>query len=229
MVRTNKNYLERNGEKLPIIPGMIASVDIITGKKTILDFVLKPILKTKQGALLRDSGLGNVFDFFDIKKVGIVLRPNSPELKSFFLEIKEAFELQNIEVLLELNSAHTIKYQKGVSFNKICKEADLFISVGGDGTLISVSRRCTQKPVLGVNLGNLGFLTELSKDEFLQILKKEKKVDFKIENRMLMQAEIGLGKFIAFNDIVITKKTVSSMINIKAKVNSMELTTQSRG
>ncbi|WP_417327040.1 HlyD family type I secretion periplasmic adaptor subunit [Halarcobacter sp.] len=51
VIKTDKNYLEKNGEKLPIIPGMIASVDIKTGKKTILDFILKPILKTKQNAL----------------------------------------------------------------------------------------------------------------------------------------------------------------------------------
>jgi len=51
IVKTDKNYLERHGEKLPIIPGMVASVDIITGKKTILDFLLKPILKVKQNAL----------------------------------------------------------------------------------------------------------------------------------------------------------------------------------
>ena len=51
VIKTNQNYLERNGQKLPIIPGMITSVDIITGKKSILDFILKPILKTKQNAL----------------------------------------------------------------------------------------------------------------------------------------------------------------------------------
>jgi len=51
VVKTNKNYLEYNNEKLTIIPGMVASVDIITGKKTIMDFFLKPILKVKQGAL----------------------------------------------------------------------------------------------------------------------------------------------------------------------------------
>jgi len=51
LVKANKNYLERNGNKLPIIPGMVASVDIITGKKTILDFILKPILKVKQNSL----------------------------------------------------------------------------------------------------------------------------------------------------------------------------------
>jgi adhesin transport system membrane fusion protein len=43
--------LEYNNEKLTIIPGMVASVDIVTGKKTIMDFFLKPILKVKQGAL----------------------------------------------------------------------------------------------------------------------------------------------------------------------------------
>jgi membrane fusion protein, adhesin transport system len=51
LVKTNKNYLEKRGKKLPIIPGMVATVDIITGKKTILDFILKPILKVKQDSL----------------------------------------------------------------------------------------------------------------------------------------------------------------------------------
>lgn len=51
IVETNKTYLEKNGEEFPIIPGMIANIEIITGKKTILDFILKPILKTKDGAL----------------------------------------------------------------------------------------------------------------------------------------------------------------------------------
>lgn len=50
LIQTTQNYLERNGNKFPIIPGMIASVDIVTGKKTIMDFILKPILKTQQNA-----------------------------------------------------------------------------------------------------------------------------------------------------------------------------------
>ncbi|MDD3009508.1 MAG: HlyD family type I secretion periplasmic adaptor subunit [Arcobacter sp.] len=51
LVKTDKNYLERKSKKLPIIPGMVATVDIVTGKKTILDFILKPILKVKQDSL----------------------------------------------------------------------------------------------------------------------------------------------------------------------------------
>ncbi len=51
VIRTNKNYLEKDGERYSIIPGMVANVDIVTGQKTILDFILKPILKTKDSAL----------------------------------------------------------------------------------------------------------------------------------------------------------------------------------
>jgi adhesin transport system membrane fusion protein len=47
-IKTEKNYLERNGKKLKIIPGMTVSADIITGRKSVLDYILKPILKTKQ-------------------------------------------------------------------------------------------------------------------------------------------------------------------------------------
>ncbi len=51
VIQTEKNYLEKDNQKYSIIPGMVASVDIVTGQKTILDFILKPILKTKQSAL----------------------------------------------------------------------------------------------------------------------------------------------------------------------------------
>ena len=51
LVKTNKNYLQYGDKKLIIIPGMVAKVDIVTGRKTIMDFFLKPILKVKDGAL----------------------------------------------------------------------------------------------------------------------------------------------------------------------------------
>jgi adhesin transport system membrane fusion protein len=51
IIRTDRNYLERHGEKLPIIPGMVASVDVLTGRKTVLDYLMKPILKAKHEAL----------------------------------------------------------------------------------------------------------------------------------------------------------------------------------
>ena len=50
-VRTNQNYLQGKAGKMPIIPGMVANVDILTGQKTILSYLLKPVLKAKQTAL----------------------------------------------------------------------------------------------------------------------------------------------------------------------------------
>jgi len=50
-IKTNKNYLEKNHKKLEIIPGMVANVDILTGKKTIMEYLLKPIFKAKNNAL----------------------------------------------------------------------------------------------------------------------------------------------------------------------------------
>jgi len=50
-LRTTKNYLEKNGDRLNIIAGMNADADILTGRKTVLDYLLKPILKAKQRAL----------------------------------------------------------------------------------------------------------------------------------------------------------------------------------
>ena len=51
IIRTDQNFLVRGEEKLPIIPGMVASVDVLTGRKTILDYLLKPILKARNNAL----------------------------------------------------------------------------------------------------------------------------------------------------------------------------------
>jgi adhesin transport system membrane fusion protein len=50
ILRTNRNYLEKDGKRLPIIPGMVAQVDIQTGKKTVLDYILKPITKVRHEA-----------------------------------------------------------------------------------------------------------------------------------------------------------------------------------
>ena len=50
-VRTHKNAISYRKEQLPIIPGMVTTVDILTGKKTVLDYILKPILKARQNAL----------------------------------------------------------------------------------------------------------------------------------------------------------------------------------
>ena len=156
----------------------------------------------------------------NIKSAGIILRPSSPELKEIYLKIKELFQKADIEILLEDNSANMISL-KGIPLNDLCRKVDFLISVGGDGTLLSVVRKSFKydKPVLGINLGTLGFLTDISMEQFPSFIKDLKNNIYKIDNRMMVEGSVNLNKFVAFNDIVISRKSISSMIKISAKID----------
>ena len=156
----------------------------------------------------------------NIKSAGIILRPSSPELKEIYLKIKELFEKADIEIFLEDNSALMISL-KGIPLDELCSKVDFLISVGGDGTLLSVVRKSYKydKPVLGINLGTLGVLTDISMEQLPSFIKDLKNNIYKIDNRMMVEGSINLNKFVAFNDIVISRKSISSMIKISAKID----------
>ena len=156
----------------------------------------------------------------EIKTAGIILRPSSPELKETYNKIKTLFEKESIEILLEENSAKMIGL-KGHSLDELCQKVDFLISVGGDGTLLSVVRKSFKfdKPVLGINLGTLGFLTDISMEQLPNFIKDLKQNIYKIDNRMMVEGSVNLNKFVAFNDIVISRKSISSMIKIEGKID----------
>ena len=158
-----------------------------------------------------------------INVAGIILKPTSPELKEVFYKLKEDFEVNNIKVYLESHSAEMIECKNKcdiLDFNELCKKSDFLVAVGGDGTLISVTRRSVKYniPVLGINLGRLGFLTDFTYDEIPDFLKKLKKGEYRIDNRMMIEATANIHNFVSFNDIVITRKSVSSMVKVDAKI-----------
>jgi len=146
----------------------------------------------------------------NINCVGIVLKPLSPKLREFYFKAKALFEDVGIKVFIERNSAAMIgidkaDMQKSLRFDDLCAKSDFLVSIGGDGTLISVARRSFKydKAVLGVNLGHLGFLTDIMPDELQDFIKKVKEGDYRIDNRMMIEATVGLNSFVAFNDIVL--------------------------
>lgn len=162
--------------------------------------------------------------FEKLKKIntaGLVLRPNSPEMKTTYIEIKEAFQKANIEVLLEKSSAAMIGHKEGVEFETMCKQSDFLVSVGGDGTLISVARRSFEYdiPVLGVHLGTLGFLTDITLHELPAFIEKLKQNQYRIDNRMMIKGSANINTFWAFNDIVISRKSISNMLRVDAKID----------
>lgn len=159
----------------------------------------------------------------NIKSAGIILRPSSPELKETYLRILELFASANIEIYLEDNSANMINL-KGYPLDELCNKVDFLISVGGDGTLLSVVRKSFKydKAVLGINLGTLGFLTDISMEQLPSFIEDLKNNIYKIDNRMMVEGSVNLNKFVAFNDIVISRKSISSMIKIAGKIDGKD-------
>ena len=86
-----------------------------------------------------------------IKSVGFVLKPNAPEIKPLYEKIVSQIESRGIEVLISNQSAEMID-KDGMAFSKMCEKSDVLISLGGDGTLLSLVRRSYgyDKPVLGI-------------------------------------------------------------------------------
>jgi len=162
-----------------------------------------------------------------VKTVGIILRPNSPTIVDKYEIIKEHFNEENIEVLLEEKSALMIQKEEGIAFDDLCKRSDFLVSLGGDGTLISVVRRSFEYniAILGINLGTLGFLTDIPFSEVKPFLHQLKKDEYKIDSRMMITGNTKTNNFVAFNDIVVSRKSISSMIKIHAKIDGKPFNT----
>jgi len=129
--------------------------------------------------------------------------------------------------------AHWLR-KKGidVSLNTIDADLDIIVVLGGDGTLLHIaetaSRYCI--PVLGINMGNLGFLTELAENETYQALEKILAGDITIENRLMLRARL-LSKEqptdyrYALNDVVITRNLLDRLLNLSTVADDQYITT----
>ena len=163
-------------------------------------------------------------DTQNYKVVGFMLKPNAPEIKNTYLKIKEQFEAFGYEIFLAQRSAKMIGLD-GVSLDKLSQECDFLVSIGGDGTLLSLVRRSYryQKPVVGINAGNLGFLADVKIDEVEDFLKQLKSGECRIDERLMIKgtiiSEAKEIKFFAFNDVVVTRPTISKMATIEAYID----------
>jgi NAD+ kinase len=111
-------------------------------------------------------------------------------------------------------------------------EFDMLIAMGGDGTMLRAGHLCApyKVPILGINLGHFGFLTEVSKDKWQASLPLLLQGEFRLENRMMLHAghwhrgEI-LGSWDVLNEVVISRGRAVRPIQIRAEVDGWHLTT----
>ena len=110
--------------------------------------------------------------------------------------------------------------------NALLEGADLAIAVGGDGTLLSLARSVAAHhvPLVGINLGHLGFLTDIPADAMATMINAMLDGDFTEELRFLLDAEISRGgkaifQTVAFNDVVFSRGAMGTMIEFAVEVN----------
>ncbi|PLX93744.1 MAG: NAD(+) kinase [Desulfuromonas sp.] len=166
-----------------------------------------------------------------MQKVGIYAKKNHPDAEQIAVDIRDRLEAEQLTVIMEDSLAEQIGQVRGYAEDEIPGQVDLIIVLGGDGTLISVARQVGDLPVpiLGVNLGRLGFLTEITRTELPEMLERIIRGEFVVSSRMMLDAVIHrngevLGEYTVLNDVVINKGALARIIDMHTSVDNDHLT-----
>ncbi len=166
-------------------------------------------------------------------KVGIVAKPDAPEAPGLIRRLLLFLRDREVPVVLEKQTAALVSDENvtAVTRTEIPSEVDLIVVLGGDGTLLSMARSVggLGVPLLGVNLGGLGFLTATTTDETLPAVDAYLKGGMTVEDRMMLEARVmRAGQHVfqqaALNDVVITKSAMSRIINLNVSVEGQTAT-----
>lgn len=167
-----------------------------------------------------------------LKKIGVYAKKDHPDAEQLTLDICAYLKRMNIEVLLEDSLAEQIGQVNGFDEDEIPDLVDLIIVLGGDGTLISVARRVGHQavPILGINLGRLGFLTEVTQAELPEMLDRLVSGDYQVSDRMMLDASIRrngevVGSYTVLNDVVINKGALARIIDMATSIDGRHLST----
>lgn len=166
-----------------------------------------------------------------MKTIHIVCKREKKDALEIAGEILRRFGDRS-DIVIEEEAARQIGYGATFEMEHVGEGADVIVVLGGDGTLLSVSRhgRGREVPIIGVNLGSLGFLTEISTEEFATTLEKVLSEDFNVSKRIMLDVEVKRDGDRVFditilNDAVITKDALARIIDIETYVNEEYLTT----
>jgi NAD+ kinase len=153
---------------------------------------------------------------------GICANPAKPGALALMKELSRWFEAKGI----------TVRQSSANAVHKWIRECDIAVCLGGDGTLLALARqmRDTSVPVLGVNLGSLGFITEVKKDEVFSELENFLAGKSEIEERLMIrctavsEAHKVRRDFLALNDVVISREGLTRLVRLRVQVSGEDLT-----
>ena len=167
-----------------------------------------------------------------INRIGIVLKPNQPKALNTICELAVWLAERNIRLLggPEIERQR-IEHETGcaveeVPTNKLAAEVDLMLVLGGDGTMIATARLAGDQevPVLGVNYGGLGYLTEFRIEELFSALEMILSGNYRLDKRVMLDVELQRHDTVltsnrVLNDVVINKSALARIIEIEVSFN----------
>ncbi len=162
---------------------------------------------------------GNVTVDLPMKRIGILYHPKLEKARVLVGELEKMLSTKKISCW------HCSAWDEDEARAQIAG-SDLILSIGGDGTILHTARAIVplSVPLMGINLGQLGFITELDADEALSKLPDVINGEGWFDDRAMLEAEVGGKSFHALNDVVL-RSSIARLIQVKAKIDGEELTT----
>jgi NAD+ kinase len=167
-----------------------------------------------------------------MKKIGIIAK-DIPAAQKAVKKLMAWLSSRGDKVFIDKQTAASMK-ARGYDRAEIPSLVDMLIILGGDGTLLSAARHVAdahaEVPILGVNLGSLGFMAEVSLDELYDNLEKAIAGKLETEDRMMLTTSVlrdgrRVARYRVLNDAVINKGALARMMELKVSVNGGHLTT----
>lgn len=166
-----------------------------------------------------------------VRSVGICLKPQSPAAGEVARSLAKWLGERGVEVVADPGGAAVLGLAETPRAT-LGAQVDLVVVLGGDGTLLAVAREIGTRPVpiLGVNLGTLGFLAEIAPDELLPVMERVLVGDYETVERMRLDVRAFRGgeervHALALNDAVITRSDLSRMIDLETRADGVLVTT----
>ncbi|ATD55184.1 NAD(+)/NADH kinase [Clostridium chauvoei] len=155
-----------------------------------------------------------------MKNIAIAINPSKDNNGEIVKKVRNEIlkEFKNASICI-LNSYEILNY-------KFDTPIDFMVVLGGDGTILGVARQINGKmdiPLLGINIGNLGFISSVEISDISKAMKKLKEGNYKIENRIMLECEFSLqetkDKCKALNDVVVARGTLSRMVKFQVFID----------
>ncbi len=167
-----------------------------------------------------------------IRSVGIVANKRKPDIERIITDLVSWLGSSGISVSVWDELAEIAKDCEPLALEDLGSKSELVIALGGDGTLLTAARAVGSAsiPILGVNIGSLGFLTEVSLEEMYDALEHILKGEYEWEDRMNIDASVWrqgkiVSSFTGLNDIVINKGALSRVIELRMEADDHYLAT----